>query len=128
MKNKKKIQKYTSLYMSIGMCFGVSLGLAFGMILFPDNMSMGMCFGMPIGMSIGMAIGSAKDKQLSENMMTIERIEVIPDKARVFVYVTDKNGIEKEYCISEKIMKEEKFAVGNRVAENQEGSLESLET
>lgn len=126
-KEKKKVKKYSELYSSIGMCLGLSFGSAFGMILFPDNMSIGMCLGMPIGMCIGMVLGAEKDKQLSENRMIIDRIERIPGEG-ILVYVTDKNGKEKEYCVSEKKMKNEKFAVGNRVAEDIKGSLESLES
>lgn len=128
MDNKMKVQKYMSLYMSLGMCFGVSGGLIYGNILFPDNMSLGMSMGMPIGMCIGMLIGAAKDKKLSENMMEVSRIEAIPESSDMLVYAIDKNGMEKEYRVSEKKMKEEKFAVGNRVAEEKEGSLVSLES
>ena len=117
--DKKKVQKYMAIYMSIGMCFGVSGGLIFGMILYPDNRTLGMCFGIPIGMCIGMAIGSAKDKRLSEN---------IQESSDMLVYAMDKNGVEKKYKVSEKKMKEEKFSVGNRVAEETEGSLVSLES
>lgn len=127
-KGKKKIQKYTTLYMSIGMCFGVSGGLIYGTLLFPDNMSLGMCFGLPIGMCIGMAIGAAKDKRLAENMMEISRIEDVQDASDKFIYAIDKNGAEKEYRVNEKKMKEEKFSVGDRVAEETEGSLVSLES
>ena len=126
--DKKKVQKYMAIYMSIGMCFGVSGGLIFGMILYPDNRTLGMCFGIPIGMSIGMAIGSAKDKRLSENMMKISRVEMIQESSDMLVYAMDKNGVEKQYKVSEKKMKEEKFSVGNRVAEETDGSLVSLES
>ena len=127
MKEKKVIQKYTSLYMSIGMCFGVSGGLIYGTLLFPDNMSLGMCMGIPIGMCIGMAIGAAKDKRLAENRMEISRIEAVPESTDVFLYAIDKNGTEKEYRVTAKKMKEEKFSVGDRVAEETKGSLVSLE-
>ena len=75
MNNKNGIKKYMTLYMSLGMCFGVSGGLVFGSLLELDFIARGMCYGIPIGMCIGMAIGSAKDKRLSENIMTISRIE-----------------------------------------------------
>lgn len=127
MKEKKVIQKYTSLYMSIGMCFGVSGGLIYGTLLFPDNMSLGMCMGIPIGMCIGMAIGAARDKRFAENMMEISRIEAVPDSTDVFLYAIDKNGTEKEYRVTAEKMKEEKFSVGDRVAEETKGSLVSLE-
>lgn len=127
MKEKKVIQKYTSLYMSIGMCFGVSGGLIYGTLLFPDNMSLGMCMGIPIGMCIGMAIGAAKDKRLAENMMEISRIEAVPESTDVFLYAIDKNGTEKEYRVTAEKMKEEKFSVGDQVAEETKGSLVSLE-
>lgn len=128
MNKKKKIEKYMTLYMSLGMCFGVSGGLIYGMILFPDNMALGMCFGLPIGMSIGMAIGAAKDKRLSENMMEIDRIEAVSGTSDMLIYAIDKNGVEKEYRVSEKKMKTEKFSVGDRVAEEKDGSLVSLES
>ena len=127
-KDKKKIQKYMTLYMSIGMCFGVSGGLLYGTILFPDNIALGICFGLPIGMCIGMAIGSAKDKRLSENMMEISRIEAVEELPDVFIYAIDKNGVEKEYSVSVKKMKEEKFSIGDRVAEEAGESLVSLES
>ncbi|WP_373598723.1 hypothetical protein [Paraclostridium bifermentans] len=114
--------------MSLGMCFGVSGGLIFGTIFFPDNMSLGMCFGIPIGMCIGMAIGQAKDKRLSENIMIIKKIETAKDSTDVVIYVIDKNEIEKQYRVTEKKMKEEKFVEGDRVAEEIDGYLVSLES
>lgn len=125
---KEKIQKYETQYMSIGMCFGVAIGLALGSVVFPDNMTLGMCFGLPIGMSIGLAIGQEKDRRLAENMMEISRIEKLAGYTDVFVYAVDKNGTEKEYRVTEKVMKAEKFAVGDRVAEEKEGVLVSLES
>ncbi len=129
MKNKKNtIEKYMALYMSLGMCFGASGGLIFGNIFFPENMSLGMCFGIPIGMCIGMAIGQAKDKRLSENIMIIRKIETVKDSTDAVIYVSDKNEIEKQYRVTEKKMKEEKFVEGDRVAEEIDGSLVSLES
>ncbi|MBQ4057526.1 MAG: hypothetical protein IJD40_01185 [Lachnospiraceae bacterium] len=128
MDNKEKVQKYMSIYMSLGMCFGVSGGLLFGLILFPDNIALGMCLGMPIGMSIGMVIGSAKDKSLSENMMEVSRIEDVQDSKDKLLYAIDKKGVEKEYKVTESQMKNEKFSVGDRVAEETDGSLVSLES
>ena len=129
MKDKKNtIEKYKALYMSRGMCFGVSGGLIFGTIFFTDNMSLGMCFGVPIGMCIGMAIGQAKDKRLSENIMIIRKIETTKDSTDVVIYVSDKNEIEKQYRVTDKKMKEEKFIEGDRVAEEIDGSLVSLES
>lgn len=125
--SEKKVQKYTSQYMSIGMCFGMSIGLAFGQLWYPDNIAMGMCMGLPIGMCIGMAIGAAKDKRLSEQIQTISRIEDAQDCPEKLVYAVDRDGTEKEYRVSEKAMKEQKFAMGNRVAEETDGSLVSLE-
>lgn len=127
-KDKKTIQKYMTLYMSLGMCFGVSGGLVCGMILFPDNMILGMSFGLPIGMCIGIAIGSAKDKRLSENMMEIVRIGAVDESFDMFIYAIDKNGEEKEYRITKEKMNEERFSVGDRVAEETDGSLVSLES
>ena len=126
-KKEKKIQKYMTLYMSLGMCFGVSAGLIYGMLVFPDNMTLGICFGIPVGMCIGMAIGAAKDKRLSEKMMKISRIEDIEESSDKIIYAIDKSGSEKEYRVSEKAMKGETYAVGDRVAEETEGSLVSLE-
>lgn len=74
-----------------------------------------------------MAIGAAKDKRLSEKMMKISRIEAIEESSDKLIYAIDKNGSEKEYRVSEKVMKGEKYAVGDRVAEETEGSLVSLE-
>lgn len=127
-KNKNAIEKYMALYMSLGMCFGVSGGLIFGTIFCPDNISLGMCFGIPIGMCIGMAIGQAKDKRLSENIMIVRKIETAKDSTDVVIYVSDKNEIEKQYRITEKKMNEEKFLEGDRVAEEIDGSLVSLES
>lgn len=127
-KKKKKIEKYTALYMSLGMCFGVSGGLIYGNILFPDNMSMGMSIGIPIGMCIGLAIGAAKDKRLAEKMMEIIRIESVETTRNRIIFVKDHSGAEKQYEVSEKKMKEEKFAIGDRVAEETEGVLVSLES
>ncbi len=83
-------------------------------------MSLGMCFGS--------AIGSAKDKRLSEKMMKIVRIETIPDASDVIISAVDKNGNEKAYKTFEEKLKAEKFSVGNRVAEDGDGSLISLES
>jgi len=126
-KSEEKVQKYTLLYMSLGMCFGVSIGLLYGMFLFPGNMALGICLGLPTGMCFGMAIGSAKDKRLSEKMMKIVRIETISETSDVMISAVDKNGNEKDYRTSEEKLKAEKFSVGNRVAEDEDGSLVSLE-
>lgn len=124
--DKKQVKKYSVIYMSIGMCFGVSFGTSMGMIFGSDNLSIGMCLGLSIGMCIGLAVGSAKDKRISENMMEISKIETM-NEADAMIYAIDKNGIEKEYRVSEKKMKEESFLVGDRVAEETDGSLISLE-
>ncbi len=128
MDDKQKVQKYMTMYMSLGMCFGVAGGLIIGLFFFPDNMTLGTCFGMPIGMCLGMAIGSAKDKRLSENMMEVCRIEDIKDSTNKLIYAMDKSGVEKEYKVTERQMKDEKFSVGDRVAEETDGSLVSLES
>ena len=125
-KNDKKIQKFTNLYMSLGMSCGVSMGMLYGMLLF-DNMPLGMCFGMSIGMCLGMAIGSAKDKRLSENMMYITKIQDDTESDGKIIYATDKAGKEKAYKVSVKIAKNSKFAVGDRVAEETNKTLVSLE-
>lgn len=124
---KDGIRKYTMLYMSLGMFFGVLGGLIFGRFLNSDSMAMGMCYGIPIGMCIGMIIGSAKDKRLSKNILTISRIETMNDPSNIKIYVIDKNGTEKEYIVTDKKMKAEKFSVGDRIAEETDGSLVSLE-
>lgn len=125
---KKKIEKYTALYMSLGMCFGVSGGLIYGYILFPDNMPLGMSMGIPVGMCIGLAIGAAKDKRLAEKMMEIVKIEVVQTSPNVIIFVKDNSGAEKQYEVLSKKMKEEKFEIGDRVAEETDGSLVSLES
>ena len=125
---KNTVQKYTTLYMSLGMCFGVSGVLIFGTIFFSDNMTLGMGFGIPIGMCIGMAIGQAKDKRLSENIMIIRKIETVNDSSDIIICVSDKNEIEKQYIVTDKKIKEEKFAEDDRVAEEIDGSLVSLES
>ena len=125
---EKKVQKYMALYMSLGMCFGVSGGLVFGMLLFPDNMALGMCFGLPIGMCIGMALGAAKDKALSANMMEVIRIEDVADSDDKLVFVAGNDGEEKNYRISKSQMAEQQFAVGDRAAVDADGNLVSLES
>lgn len=115
---KKSVTKYMTLYMSFGMCFGASFGFILGMFLYPDNMSLGMCFGMCFGMCGGMAIGAAKDKRLSEKMMTITRIESLPDSSDIIIYAIDKTGTEKKYKISKRNFKDEKFAVEDRWRKN----------
>ena len=127
MHKNDSIKKYTTLYMSLGICFGVSIGLVFGRTVYSDNMSLGICFGLPIGMCIGAAIGAAKDKRLSENMMRVCIFETLNDSADVMIYVVDKNNIEKEYKVTEKMMKQEKYSVNDRVAEETDGLLVSLE-
>ncbi len=130
--NKKKIQKYTQLYMSLGMCFGVCFGVLFGVTIFAKNPPIGISTGMPIGVGLGMCIsiviGRNKDKQLSENMMEILRIEVNEVTSNSTVFVKDINNEEKRYEVSEKKMKQEKFKIGDRVAEEKEGLLVSLES
>jgi len=125
-KNEKKIQKFATLYMSCGMMLGISTGMLYGMLLF-DNMAIGMCLGMSMGMCLGLASGSAKDKRLSESMMHITRIEDDETSADKIIYAVDKDGNEKSYKVSERIAKNAKFAVGDRVAEETNKSLVSLE-
>ncbi len=128
MESKNKIQKYMTLYMSIGMCFGVSGGLIYGMLLLHDNMALGMCLGISVGTGLGLAVGAAKDKRLSENMMEIIRMEEVSGTTDKMIYALDKSGVEKEYRVTEKKMKVEKFSVGDRVAEETNGALVSLES
>lgn len=77
-----------------------------------------MSIGLSIGMCIGMAIGSAKDKRLSENIMEISRIEDVCESSDKLIYAIDKYGIEKEYRVTDKKMKKEKFSVGDEVVED----------
>lgn len=126
--NKKKVEKYAMLYMGIGMCFGVSGGLIYGNIIFPENTSMGISMGIAFGMCIGLAIGTAKDKRLSEKIMEIIRIESVETIRNIIIIVKDQKGVEKQYEVSEKQMKEEKFEIGDRVAEEKGGVLVSLES
>ena len=126
-KNDKKIQKFTTLYMSCGMMLGMSTGMLYGMLLF-DNMALGMCLGMSMGTSLGLAIGSAKDKRFSENMMHITRIQEDTELEGKIIYAIDKDGNEKSYKVSERIAKNAKFAVGDRVAEETNKTLVSLES
>lgn len=125
---KEKIKKYTILFMGYGMCFGVAGGLIYGNILFPNNNTIGMSIGIPIGLCIGSAIGIAKDKRLAEKMMEIIRIEAIQTSLDVIIFVKDKSNKEKQYRVSPKKMREEKFKIGDRVAEETDGSLVSLES
>lgn len=127
MDKKNGLKKYMTLYMSLGMCFGVPGTLIFGSFLNFDYTT-GICYGIPIGMCIGMIIGSAKDKRLSKNLMTISRIETTNAPSNIKICVIDKNGTEKEYIVTDKKMKAEKFSVGDRVAEEADGSLVSLES
>ena len=123
-----KFQRFANEYMGIGRCFGLAIGLAFGNVLFPDNMALGMCWGLPIGMSLGLAFGQEKDRKLWENRMEVSKIERLAGFSEVFVYAIDKDGNEKEFRVSEKRMKAEKFKAGDKVAEEREGVLVSLET
>lgn len=127
MDQKKKVTKYTALYMPIGMSLGMSVGLCLGLSTF-DNLAMGLSVGMMIGIGAGVALGAAKDKQMTEKMMEISRIEEVPDSNDKMVYAIDKNGEEKEYRMNEKHFISEKFVVGDRVAEETDGNLVSLET
>lgn len=111
-----KIEKYTNLYMALGMCLGVSAGLICG-ILSLNNMWLGMSLGILIGMCIGIAVGEAKDKRLSQKIMIIRKMETAKDSKDVVIYVSDKNETEKQYRVTKKKMKEEKFMEGDRVAE-----------
>lgn len=106
---KDKVQKYSILYMRLGMCFGVVGGLIFGSIFSQLDLTYGMALGPPIGLRIGMAIGQAKDERLSENMMIISKMETLKDSSDIVIYVIDKNNIEKQYVVSNKEAKREKF-------------------
>lgn len=123
-----KFQRFANEYMGIGMCVGLSLGVAFGNLFSPGNVGTRMCIGMAIGLCLGEALGQAKDKKLLENAMEISKIEHLAGFSEVFVYAIDKDGNEKEFRVSEKRMKSEKFKAGDKVAEEREGALVSLET
>lgn len=121
-RDKDKPHKYMTLYMCIGMSLGTLVNIVF------NGFDFSIAYGMMLGMTIGIIIGSAKDKRLSENMMKISRIMGAYGSSDMSVYAIDKNGVEKEYRVSEKMMKQEKFSVGNRVAEDTNGSLVTLES
>lgn len=128
MKEKKNVTKYLALYMVIGMSLGMMIGSMIGIFLFEDNLALGMCIGLSTGMCIGMGVGAAKDKRLSEHMMEICRVEEVLDSSDLLVYAVGKEGTEKEYKVTQKQQKEEMFSVGDRVAEEKDGRLVSLET
>ncbi|MEG1310800.1 MAG: hypothetical protein RSD47_02220 [Romboutsia sp.] len=71
---------------------------------------------MSLGMCIGIAIGQAKDKRLSENIMIIRKIEPVKDLKDAVIYLSDKK------------MKEDKFVEGDRVSEEIDASLVSLKS
>lgn len=48
--------------------------------------------------------------------MEISKIERLAGFSEVFVYAIDKDGNEKEFRVSEKTMKSEKFKAGDKVA------------
>lgn len=83
---------------------------------------------MGIGMCLGLAFGQEKDRKLWESRMEISKIEHLAGFSEVFIYAIDKDGKEKEFRVSEKTMKAEKFKAGDKVAEEREGVLISLET
>ena len=127
MEENKKVTKYLTLYMPLGMCLGISVGMSLGQLVF-HNLALGLSIGISVGMGIGTALGAAKDKQMSERMMEIVRIEDAPDSTDKLVYTVDKSGMEKEYRIAERRIISEKFAVGDRVAEEKAGYLVTLES
>lgn len=127
MEENKKVTKYLTLYMPLGMCLGMSVGMSLGQLVF-HNLALGLSIGISVGMGIGAALGAAKDKQLSEHMMEIVRIEDAPDSTDKLVYTVDKSGVEREYRIAERRIISEKFAVGDRVAEEKAGYLVTLES
>lgn len=131
MKNEKnKIDKHMALYMSLGMCFATLVTLILSSIFPTDNML--LYFGLPLGlfagMCLGMLIGQEKDKRLSKNIMIIKKIETLNDSTDTIIHVTDKNEEEKLFRVTEKKMKQERFVEGDRVAEELDGSLVSLES
>lgn len=126
MDENKNVTKFHTLYLSLGMGIGMMLGSLIGTFCF-DNLAIGMSCGLTIGMSIGMILGAQKDKRLSEQMMKVSRVEESMDSSDLLVYAVGKDGMEKEYKVTEKQQKGERFAVGDRVAEEQDGTLVSLE-
>lgn len=127
MEEKKNVSKYLTLYMPLGMCMGMMVGMSLGQLAF-HNLALGLSIGISAGMGIGAALGAAKDKRLSERMMEILRIEDVPDSTDNLVYTIDKSGLEREYRIAERRIISEKFAVGDRVAEESAGYLVTLES
>lgn len=127
MEEKKNVSKYLTLYMPLGMCMGMMVGMSLGQLVF-HNLALGLSIGISGGMGIGAALGAAKDKRLSERMMKIVRIEEAPDSTDQLVYAVDKSGVEREYRMAERRIISEKFAVGDRVAEENAGYLVTLES
>ena len=127
MEEKKNVSKYLILYMPLGMCMGMMVGMSLGQLVF-HNLMHGLFVGISLGMGIGVALGAATDKRLSERMMEIVRIEDAPDSTDKLVYAVDKRGVEREYRVAERRIISEKFAVGDRVAEENAGYLVTLES
>jgi hypothetical protein len=116
------------MYMSLGMCFGTGVGMLIGSIVFKTNIAIGMCFGMAIGLSLGLAIGSAKDERLSKKAMTVAKIESVENSTDMVIYATQQDGSEKQYKVTKNRIEQEKFKVGDTVAEETNGTLVSLES
>ena len=127
MEENKKVTKYLTLYMPLGMCLGMSVGMSLGQLVL-HNLALGLSIGISLGVGIGAALGAAKDKQMSERMTEIVRIEDVPDSTDKMVYTVDKNGAEREYRVAERRIISEKFTVGDRVAEENAGYLVTLES
>lgn len=123
-----KFRRFANEYSGIGMCIGVSLGIVFDNLFSAGNVGTRMCIGIAVGLCLGGALGQAKDKRLLENTMKISKIENLAGFSEVFIYAIDKDGIEKQFRVSEKLMKSEKFKVGDKVAEERDGVLISLMT
>ncbi len=112
----EKTNKYTVMYMPLGMVFGLSLGiLMYGIPL--GSVAVGMSIGIGVGLCFGFAIGAAKDakinKQLEECGYRVKSVTETPDGFDIVV--SDKNGAESAYPISQPTQKREKFVPGDYV-------------
>lgn len=128
MTHRPETQKYRTIYMSTGICCGVFCGILLEMLQNPDHPAAGICLGILAGMCLGLTVGYFKDRKLSGQMMKVSRIEYQSAASEALVYAVDREGTEREYRISGRIMKREKFSVGDRAAEETDGSLVSLES
>ena len=123
-KREQRVNRFAQIYMTLGMC----MGIAFGSLLRPEQMGAGMSTGLAIGMALGLALGAQKDTRLSQNMLTVTRIEDGASEDEKLVWAADANGAEKCFTVSKRRFQSERFALENRVAKEKEGILISLES